>query len=83
VRNLITVEPPVRKVVPHVVRDAIVQALERHAERSAKHVQIAMTDGKVILTGAVPSWAELHTVEGAVRGTPGVRGVDNRLRIEA
>jgi osmotically-inducible protein OsmY len=83
VKNLIAVEPAVTALSPQAVRKTIDQALERHAEHAAKHIQIAITDGKVILSGDVPSWAERNTVEGAVRGTPGVRNVDNRLRIEA
>jgi osmotically-inducible protein OsmY len=83
VRNLICVEPPVPAVSPQAVRRTIELALERHAEHAAKHVQIAISDGRVILTGEVPSWAERNAVEGAVRGTPGVRTIDNNLRIHA
>jgi osmotically-inducible protein OsmY len=82
VKNLITVEPAMPRVAPQVVRSAIEHALERHAEHAARRVQIAVADGKVILSGEVPSWAELNTVEGAVRGTPGVTKVDNQLRIQ-
>lgn len=81
VRNRITVEPALPQVSPQHVRSAIEHALERHAEHAAKHVQIAVTDGKVILSGDVPSWAERNTVEGAVRGTPGVWEVESQLRI--
>ena len=83
VKNLITVEPSLPRVSPQGVRGAIEQALERHAEHAANHVQIAVTDGKVILSGSVPSWAERSAVEGAVRGTPGVWKVENHLRIQA
>ncbi len=83
VKNLVTVEPSLPRVSPQELRGAIESALERHAERAARHVQIAVTDGKVILSGEVPSWAERDTVEGAVRGTPGVAKVDNQLRIHA
>jgi len=57
-------------------------ALVRHAAHAAKHVEISVADGKVILTGQVPSWAERNAVVGAVRGTPGVRRIDNQLRIQ-
>jgi osmotically-inducible protein OsmY len=83
VKNLILVEPSVARVSPQAVRSTINLALERHAEHAAKHIQIALLDGKVILSGNVPSWAERNAVEGAVRGTPGVRQVDNQLRIQA
>lgn len=83
VRNLISVEPSLPRVSPQAVRGAIEGALERHAEHAAKRVQIAVTDGRVLLSGEVPSWVERNAVEGAVRGTPGVRKVDNQLRIHA
>jgi len=81
--NRILVAPSVPRVSPQGVRTAIEKALERHAEHAAKHVQIAVTEGKVILSGDVPSWAERNTVEGAVRGTPGVLEVESQLRIHA
>jgi osmotically-inducible protein OsmY len=83
VKNLITVEPSLPRVSPQAVRGAIEQALERRAEHAAKHVQIAITEGKVVLSGDVSSWAERKALEGAVRGTPGVWTVDNQLRIQA
>ncbi len=83
VKNLITVEPSSPRVAPQIVRSAIEHALERHAAHAAKHVQVAVAVGKVILSGEVPSWAELHAVEGAVRGTPGVSKIDNQLRIQS
>ena len=81
VKNLISVEPSVFAPSPEAVRRTIERALERHAEHAAKHVRIAIADGSVILSGEVPSWAERKAVEGAVRGTPGVRKVDSSLRI--
>jgi osmotically-inducible protein OsmY len=83
VRNLVTVEPSLPRVSPQTVRGAIERALERHAEHAAKHVQIAVRDGEVVLSGEVPSWAERNAVEGAVRGTPGVAKVENQLRVQA
>lgn len=45
-----------------VVRQAINHALERHAAHASKHVEIAVTDDTVVLTGEVPSWAEREAV---------------------
>jgi osmotically-inducible protein OsmY len=81
VRNLIAVEPPA--IDTHRLRAEIEGALARHASHAAKHVQIAIADGKVTLKGDVPSWAERKAIVGAVRGTPGVRRIDNQLRIQA
>jgi osmotically-inducible protein OsmY len=82
VQNRISVEPSWPAVAPQTVRRAIELALGRHAEHAAKHVQIAVADDRVILSGEVPSWSERNAVEGAVRGTPGVRTVDNHVRIQ-
>ncbi len=83
VKNLITIEPPSMHPSPETVRSAIEKALERHAEHAAKRVQISVVDGKVILRGQVPSWAERNAAEGAVRGTAGVRAIENHLLIVA
>jgi len=78
--NLLQVEE--HGIEPQTVRRAIDGALARHAQHAAKHIQIIVADGKVILTGFVPSMADKKAVLGAVRGTPGVRKVENNLRIQ-
>ncbi len=65
------------------VHEVIEQALERHAQRAARHVRIAVVDGTVFLSGEVRSWAELTAIEGAVRALPGVRNVDSQVHIVA
>ncbi len=79
VKNQLTVEPIVT-LAPESVRATIEGVLARHA---ADHIQIAMAEGRVILSGEVPSSAERVAAEGAVRSTPGVREVDNQLRVAA
>lgn len=81
VKNHLAVVPP--DISKHAVRSAIEAALVRHASHAAKHVDIAVSDGTVTLSGAVPSWSERRAIEGAVRGTRGVKKIDNRLRIHA
>lgn len=81
VHNLLEVRPSGPRVSPQAVRDAIQQALERHAEHASKHVMIAVDGGKVTLSGTVPSWTDRQAIEGAARGTPGVGKVDDRLTI--
>lgn len=80
VKNLIAVDPP--HVAALSVRGAIDNALKRHAEHASKHVTIAVVGDEVSLIGNVRSWAERDAIEGAVRGTPGVRHVDCQLRVE-
>ena len=90
VRNLAGVRSVVNEIVvqgPAVeaaeVRRAIEEALERRAERKAKRVWFDVQDGAVTVHGAVRSWADRKAIVGAVRGTPGVWAVEDKLRIEA
>ena len=78
--NKIRVKPAVAP--PHEVQKSIEAALERRAAREARRINLDVHEGKVILSGAVHSWAERQLVVGAAKGTPGVRIVDDRLRIE-
>jgi osmotically-inducible protein OsmY len=39
-------------------------------------------DGRVTLSGAVDSWGERRDVLAAARSTPGVKHVDDRLRVQ-
>jgi osmotically-inducible protein OsmY len=80
VMNLIEVKAP--KVDPGKVRKSIEDALERQAEREAKRVWFEVHDGEVKIFGTVRSWGEREAVTGAAKGTPGVRSVEDRLRVE-
>ena len=77
--NQIMVVPAM--VSPDVVRAEIEEALERRAEREAKHISVAVDDGTVTLSGTVHSWPEKRAVLGTARFTSGVRDVVDRLRI--
>jgi osmotically-inducible protein OsmY len=79
VANLITIKPP--QVLPSDVRKSIRDALERHADREAERIDLSVQDGRVSLSGVVHSWTEREAVVGAARGTPGVRSIDDHLRI--
>jgi osmotically-inducible protein OsmY len=81
VMNLIEVKAPT--VDPVKMRKAIEDALERRAEREAKGLRFDIQDGRVKVFGTVQSWAEKQAVIGAAKGTPGVREVDDMLRIES
>lgn len=63
------------------VQKAIEDALARHAAREAKDIKLEVHDGKVTLAGKVHSWAERELVIGTVRGTRGVRGIEDHLQI--
>ena len=81
VLNRIQIKTPA--VSPLHVQRAIEDALERRAHREARRIGLDVHEGKVILTGVVRSWAERQSVVGAARGTPGVRVVDDRLRLSS
>ncbi|MCC7417417.1 MAG: BON domain-containing protein [Acidobacteria bacterium] len=78
VNNGITVEPHVRW---GDVRDKIEAAFKRSAEIDARRINVTATDGKVILSGNVRSWAEREEAERAAWAAPGVTQVDDRLSV--
>jgi len=79
VSNELTVVAPT--VSPEILRSAIEGALERHASREAKKVQLDINGGKVVVSGQVDSLAERLAVVGAVWGTRGVEVVIDHTRI--
>lgn len=53
------------------------------ALRETKNIDVAVRDGRVTVTGGVHSREEKQAVLGAVRGTSGVRDLDDHLRIDS
>jgi osmotically-inducible protein OsmY len=74
--NQITVKP---RVSAPDLRDKIEAAFTRSAEIDARRINVTATDGKVILSGNVKSWAERREAERAAWAAPGVTQVDDRL----
>ncbi len=68
-------------VTPVNVAARIQQALKRHAEREARHIEITVQGGVVTLSGQVDSWAEREAVFGAAWAVPGVSSVVNELTV--
>ncbi|HEV2621791.1 MAG TPA: BON domain-containing protein [Frateuria sp.] len=73
-------------VEPHVqagdVRKNIVDALKRHAEVEADRIKVDIhANGAVAIDGRVDDWEERQAVERAAWSAPGVRTVENRVRI--
>lgn len=79
VTNRITVKAP--EVRPEDVRVAIEEALERRAEREAVRIAVTVHDGTVTLTGRIRTWSEKQAAVGAAGHAPGVRAVEDKLRI--
>jgi osmotically-inducible protein OsmY len=73
--------------VRHVVEAAAIgeqirNAMQRHAEREAKHIDVVVHDGTVTLSGKVDSSAERALARGAAWMVPGVHAVVDDLEIE-
>ena len=62
--------------------EKISRALQRHAEREAKHIDIKVRDGTVTLTGKVGSLAERAAVRGAAWAARGVHAVIDDLDVQ-
>jgi osmotically-inducible protein OsmY len=72
-------------VRPHVsiagVESKIEAALKRSAEIDARRINVGVSDGKVILSGNVRSWAEREEARRAAWSAPGVRDVEDRIAV--
>lgn len=63
------------------IGEQIGKALQRHAEREAKHIEVKVHEGTVTLTGKVGSAAERWAVRGAAWSAPGVHAVVDDLTV--
>jgi osmotically-inducible protein OsmY len=78
VRNHIEVAP---KTVQRDVRRRIVQSLHRNADLDARHIEVAVADDVVTLTGTVGSWSQYEAAERGAGSAPGIRLVANQIRV--
>ncbi len=79
VSNAMTLKP---SVTPAKVADRIRDAMARHAEREAKHIEVMVSGSAVTLRGAVDSWAERNAAFGAAWSAPGVLSVVNEIKVQ-
>ena len=63
------------------VRRRIVQSLHRNADLDARHIEVTVTGDVVTLTGTVSSWSQYDAAERGAGSAPGIRQVDNQIRI--
>jgi osmotically-inducible protein OsmY len=54
----------------------------KQADSEIQQAVLREQDGRVTLSGRVRSWTEKNAVIGAAKGTPGVRSVEDQLRID-
>lgn len=78
--NKIEVRPV--KIKAEDVREAIEEALDRRAEREARHIKVEVHDNEVKVSGPVRSWAAKRAILGIVSHAPGVRAVDESLFVD-
>jgi osmotically-inducible protein OsmY len=77
--NRLTIAPLVK---PGDVKAKIEAALQRRAEIEARNISVTVREGGfVILEGTVDNWDERQAVASAAWSAPGVRSVEDQLRI--
>lgn len=79
ITNSITLTPIAQTSdLKHRIRDA----LDRHADVEANDISVDVrNDGTMRIDGSVDNWDEKQAVEHAVWSAPGVRGIDDHLRL--
>jgi osmotically-inducible protein OsmY len=63
------------------ISDNIEKAFERDAQLDARSISVERLDDVVILRGSVKSWAEHDAAVATAWASPGVRAVDDQLRV--
>ncbi|HEY2357907.1 MAG TPA: BON domain-containing protein [Phenylobacterium sp.] len=72
-------------VKPHVqasdIKRRIESAFERHANLAIGKIRVSVEEDKVRLDGEVPAWTDRDMAERAAWAAPGVRAVDDHIKI--
>lgn len=79
VSNAVTLKA---RTTPENVAARIRDALARHAQHEAKHIEVAVNGAVVTLRGTVDSWAERSAAFGAAWSAPGVASVLNEIKVK-
>jgi len=64
------------------VQDSIRKAFKRNAKLDAEAVNVERRDGRVTLSGVVPSWSEHDAAVEAAWAAPGVMAVDDKIVVD-
>lgn len=78
ISNMIEVKP---RASAFDIKKRIEEALKRNAEVEAKAINVDVSEGRVKLEGRVHAWAERSAVERAAWSAPGVRTVEDHIKI--
>jgi len=79
VTNAVRVAPPLTS--PSVVKAKIEAAFKRRADVDASRITVRTEQGTVILEGSVPALYERDAAESAAWSAPGVRSVEDHIRV--
>ncbi len=79
VDNRITVRPVPATTAE--IREQVLRALHRHAELDASAIEVAIEDGRVTLSGDVPSFTQRRIAENAAWSARGVSDVVDRMQV--
>jgi osmotically-inducible protein OsmY len=79
VMNHITVAP---RAVERDVRHRIVEVLHRNADIDARHIDVAVSGDKAVLTGTVATWLQRESAQRAAADAPGIAHVDNKIVVQ-
>jgi osmotically-inducible protein OsmY len=63
-------------------RENVLRALRRHAELDASAIEVEVADGRVTLSGHVPTFTQRHIAENAAWAAQGVNEVIDNLRVD-
>ncbi len=72
---------PTEKVTDEAIAEDIIKAIERNVNVLADNVTVKVEDGKVTLTGEVPSWSAKNSAFIAASSAWGVKEVENKILI--
>ncbi len=65
------------------IREDLYERIVHHSYIDASDVAIAVSDGRVTLEGTVPERHMKHDIENIADECPGVKDIDNRIRVQA
>ncbi|MBA4178002.1 MAG: OsmY domain-containing protein [Leptothrix sp. (in: Bacteria)] len=79
VSNAVTLKP---RIVAADISNRIRDALIRHADEEAKHIEVTADGGQVMLQGKIGSWIERTEAIAAAWAAPGVHSVSCQLQVQ-